>query len=145
MIAFIKNIISRKKYPQIFALRKQKNYLDATSWHDDDLSNVPIDTICLTLENAIITDKGIMSLPQLTMLKCIDLDSTKITDKSIDKLISFKRLEELWIEDTKITDDGFKKLTSLKNLRFISFLDTDISDDAYNYIKQHLPDTKLHG
>ena len=129
----------------IFKLKEEDGYYDASELSDDDLSGVPEDTVCLSLENAQITDEGILHLPKLNMLRCIDLDSTKITDRSMGVISQFHALEEIWIEDTKITDEGFKKLALLPSLKYVSFWDTEISDDAFNYVMERLPNLESEG
>ena len=129
----------------IFKLKEEQGYFDGSSLKDQDLSSVPNDTICLSLENAEITDDGIFNLHKLNSLRCIDLDSTSITDKSMDAISSFKTLEEIWIEDTKLTDSGFKKLALLPKLKYVSFWDTNISDEAYNYVIEKLPGLESEG
>ena len=129
----------------LFQLKSQPGFFDGTCLSDSELASVPMDTVCLSLENASITDNGIANLPKLEQLRCIDLDSTKITDLSMEIISSYKNLEEIWIEDTQITDVGFKKLALLKRLKYVSFWDTDISDNAYNYVVNKLPNLKSEG
>ncbi len=129
----------------IFKLKEEAGYFDATGFSDHDLSGVPEDTICLSLENAEITDEGIFRLPNLKNLRCIDLDSTQITDRAMDVISNFTELEEVWIEDTKITDSGFKKLAMLPKLKYVSFWDTEISDEAFDYVMERLPGLKSAG
>ncbi|WP_018417408.1 hypothetical protein [Teredinibacter turnerae] len=129
----------------IFKLKQEEGYFDASGFDDSELSLVPEDTVCLSLENASITDAGISSLPRLKELRCIDLDSTKITDESMDVITSFTSLEEIWIEDVGITSKGFKKLALLPNLKYVSFWGTEISDDAYDYVMEKLPNLKSEG
>jgi hypothetical protein len=133
-----------------FTLKDESGYVDGRGFQDseltdDDLSNVPEDTVFLDLDNAKITDEGIFRLPHLKSLRCIDLDSTQITDKSMEVISTFEALEEVWIENTKITDKGFKKLTLLPNLRYVSFWDTKISDVAFNYVMERCPNLEFEG
>ena len=88
--------------PQIFELKKQSGFCDGSHFTDDSLSEVPTDTICLSLENASITDSGIERLKNCKSLKCIDLDGTKITDESLKTISEMKSVEELWLEQTSI-------------------------------------------
>ena len=106
--------------PQIFELKKQPGFYDGSSLTDESLSDIPVDTICLSLENAEITDGGIKKLVGLTRLKCIDLDGTKITDESLNTISEIKSIEELWLEQTSITSRGLKYLSKLSNLKFVS-------------------------
>ncbi len=106
--------------PQIFELKKQPGFCDGSSLTDDSLSEVPSDTICLSLENAPITDNGIKRLKNCENLKCIDLDGTKITDESLKTISEMKSVEELWLEQTSITSEGLKHLNKLPKLKFIS-------------------------
>jgi hypothetical protein len=129
----------------IFKLKDEDGYFDASELSDDDLSSIPENTVCLSLENAKITDGGIFHLPKLNMIRCIDLDSTLITDRSMDVISTFQTLEEIWIEDTKITDNGFKKLSLLPRLKYVSFWDTEISDEAFDYVIARLPNLKSEG
>jgi hypothetical protein len=129
----------------IFTLKKEAGYFDASELADYELSRVPEETICLSLENSMVTDEGIGRLPNLSKLRCIDLDSTQITDRSMDVISTFKTLEEIWIEDTKVSDAGFKKLALLPNLKYVSFWDTEISDEAFDYVMGRLPDLKSEG
>lgn len=132
-------------YPIIFKLKEEAGYFDASSFNDEELCRIPEDTVCLSLENARITDRGISILPSLKRLRCIDLDSTDITDQAMKVICKMSSLEEMWIEDTKITDDGFKMLALLSNLNYISIWDTGISEEAYNYLKSKLPDLQIVG
>ena len=120
-------------------------FFDASECADGNMSNVPEETICLSLENAVVTDEGISQLPHLAKLRCIDLEATRITDKSMEKIVTFTCLEEVWIEDTEITDKGFKKLAELPNLKYVSFWDTKISDGAFEYLMERLPSLKSEG
>jgi hypothetical protein len=129
----------------IFKLKEEDGYYDASDLSDCDLSNIPEDTVCLSLENTKITDEGILHLPRLNMLRCIDLDSTRITDRSMEVISTFQTLEEVWIEDTKITDNGFKKLALLPRLKYVSFWDTEISDEAFDYVMKRLPNLESEG
>lgn len=115
--------------PQIFQLKEQAGYYDGSSLANEDMCNVPIDTICLSLENAHISDDGIKHLTRCTQLKCIDLDGTKITDESLKTLSEMNTIEELWLEQTAITSTGLKYLNKLTNLRFISLDYCDISQE----------------
>ena len=137
--------MQEKSRVQIFQLREQEGYFDASSLEDEELNQVPEDTICLSLENSKITDVGIMLLPKLRKLKCIDLDSTLITDDGLKKICEFKSLEEVWIEDTSITDRGFKLLSSLPNLKYVSFWGVTVSDEAFNHVIAALPELKYEG
>ena len=73
----------------IFKLKEEPGFFDASECADGDMSNVPEETICLSLESAVVTDEGISQLPHLAKLRCIDLDSTRITDKSMQKIVTF--------------------------------------------------------
>ena len=132
-------------YPLIFKLKQEPGFFDATGFCDRDLISVPEDTVCLSLENANISDEGISNLPTMTKLRCIDLDSTGITDRSMEVISRFGSLEEVWIEGARITDVGFKKFTLLPKLRYISFWDCQVSEDAVKYLEYVLPDLKLEG
>ena len=129
----------------IFKLKEEPGFIDGSEFNDDEMYDVPEDTVCLSLENANVTDIGVSRLPKLNSLRCIDLDSTSITDASMDRISTFKSLEEVWIEDTKITDVGFKKLVLLPKLRYVSFLNTEISDEAFNYVIERVPNLKYEG
>jgi len=129
----------------IFKLKEEPGFFDASEFADGEMWSIPKDTICLSLENAMVTDAGISQLPHLSKLRCIDLDSTRITNSSMDKISTFTSLEEVWIEDTKISDEGFKKLAKLPNLKYISFCYTEISDEAFNYVMERLPNLKSEG
>lgn len=129
----------------IFKLKEEPGFINASSFKDEDLSSIPEDAVCISFENAEITDEGILGLPELNKLRCIDLDATQITDKAMEIISQISSLEEIWIEGTKITDEGFKKLALLPHLSFVSFWDTDISKEAFNYVIKRLPNLKFGG
>jgi hypothetical protein len=128
----------------VFKLKNEPGYLDGTTFRDSDLSTVPKDTVFLNLENARITDDGIVAMPDLPRLRCVDLDSTGITDAALQRLGGFPNLEEIWIEDTAVTDKGLAYLYGLRRLRFISILDCAISDEAVNGLRRAIPGVEVH-
>lgn len=129
----------------IFKLQNEPGYFDASGFSDRDMALVPSGTVCLSLENASVTDQGISKLPKLAKLRCIDLDCTGITDQSMDVITRIRSLEEVWIEGTRVTDVGFRKLTLLPKLKYVSFWDCEVSENAVLYVKCLLPNLKLEG
>jgi len=127
-----------------FTLRSEDGYIDGTSFRDENLAKLNDNTLCLNLENASITDYGILQLPRLPNLRCIDLDGTQITDRGMIKLTEFQNLEELWIEQTAITDNGIRFLHDNKNLKFISIVDCIISEHAIARLEAAIPGILIH-
>jgi hypothetical protein len=123
----------------VFLLKNKPGYIDGTDFEDTDLATISRNTVFLNLEKAVVTDDGIISLPDLPHLRCIDLDSTAITDRALQRLGDFLSLEEIWIEDTAVTDEGLSQLFGLKSLRFISILDSAISEKAVEALRNAIP------
>jgi Leucine-rich repeat (LRR) protein len=72
----------------------------------------------LWLNDASLTDAGLMNLKGLTNLSMLGLDYTQITDAGLVHLKGLTNLKELGLSGTRVTDAGVDELKrSLPSLR----------------------------
>ncbi|WP_303759322.1 hypothetical protein [Alcanivorax jadensis] len=129
----------------VFLLRDKPGHVDGSNFDDETLTDVPKNTVFLSLENADVSDLGIELLPDLPHLRCIDLDGTQVTDKGMKRIAAFRNLEEVWIEGTQVSDAGLSVLYPLTNLKFISVMDCEhISDEAIECLRAAVPGVEVH-
>lgn len=129
----------------VFLLRDKPGHVDGSNFNDENLTDVPKNTVFLSLENADVSDFGIELLPDLPDLRCIDLDGAQITDTGMKRIAAFRNLEEIWIEGTPVSDAGLRVLYPLSNLKFISTLDCEhISNEAIERLKAEVPGVEVH-
>lgn len=129
----------------IFELKKSPFYVDLRLLREfSALSEVPPDTLCLTLENSTLDDTSLGLLPSLPSIRCLDLDSTNVTDLAAAFISRFSTLEELWIEDTGFTDSGILELVrKLPKLRYISAFDCDLTDELLDRVLSINPEVSV--
>ncbi len=117
----------------------------------------------LSLDNASVTDAGVVHLSKLTELEWLDLRACKITghglralkdlkqlkrlrlgwtevdDAGLEVVKGMPRLEVLEIYQTKVTDAGLVHLTALKHLKELSADYTRVTSEGIDRLKNAIP------
>jgi len=92
-----------------------------------------IDLQELYLDDAQVTDAGLVHLKGLANLEELRLDDTNVTDAGLEHLEGLTSLKGLYLYETKVTDDGVKKLQD-------ALPDCKIESPSPSFFGTHLPD-----
>jgi hypothetical protein len=82
----------------------------------------------LSLDEAQLTDAGLVHIGKLTQLHYLNISQTKITDEGLPALIGLTKLRTLHASDNKIHDPGMKSLGQLASLEKLVLNFTNIGD-----------------
>jgi hypothetical protein len=83
-----------------------------------------------------IGNEELRHLQRLNQLRCVDLDDAPITDDGLVHLTGLPHLEILKLNGTKITDDGLAKLKGISQLRDLQLVDTQITTKSLNHLAE---------
>jgi hypothetical protein len=81
-----------------------------------------------------ITDVGLVHLKTLTSLKVLDLVNTRISDAGLEHISTLVELESLDLSGNNITDNGLVHLKTLTRLKVLDLENTSISDAGLEHI-----------
>ena len=95
------------------------------------------------LQQATITDAGLIHVAPLKELRRLSLTSTPVTDHGLAQLQGLTHLESLNLEGTKVTDAGLKQLKSLTHLQRLKLAGSKVTDAGVEKLQQALPQCKI--
>ncbi len=94
--------------------------------------------------SSLVSDMGLDSLGELTLLTSVDLSGSKVTDAGMKQLAKLTRLESLAISKTQVTDASLDVLLGLPKLRQLYLgKDTKLSPGAVAKIKAAKKDLRV--
>jgi hypothetical protein len=88
------------------------------------------DVQVISLDNSMITDKGVRAVLDCTNVTWLNLARTGITDETLKKLSAFKKLDWLSLEKTKVTAAGLNTITHLP-IQELKMGNCELSEDSF--------------
>ena len=114
-------------------------YVSSGGGFDDSLLECVASTFpeldSLHVNDAKITDAGMVHLSQMRNLRNLSLDGAQITDEGLTAISGLTGLEDLSLSDTEVTDDGLRHVMELKSLSNFSLTRTGITDAGLMQLK----------
>ena len=98
----------------------------------------------LNLSRTGVTDKGIESLANLTLLNRLHLENTSVTDAATPHLSKLKDLEYLNLYGTKVSDASVSNLAKLSKLSKVFLWQTKVTEKGAESLKKSYVDAKKY-
>jgi len=89
----------------------------------------------LGLGDTKVTDEGLVHLANLTYLHTLDLEATQVTGRGLQRLKGLVNLRGLNLDATPTDDAGLVHLGQLSNLNSVSLADTKITDAGLAHLE----------
>ena len=118
------------------------NFVNARTLDDDDLSLLlPLreQLLWLNLGRTKITDKGLVTISQLSNLTQLSLEYTAISDAGILPMTQLSSLTILNLVGTAVGDVGVSRLATLKSLNKVFVYKSNVTKKGVLALKQSVP------
>jgi hypothetical protein len=97
----------------------------------------------LYLAGSGLTDAGLASLKNLTLLETLDIsDNAQVTDRGMATVKTFERLQVLYLGKTSISDKGLMELKGLDGLRSLNVVGTKVTGEAADQFADEMPNLR---
>lgn len=91
----------------------------------------------LSMNQSILSDRGIEYLLGIPKLEILDMRATRVTGTGLAKLPASMNLERLGISYLPIKDDDLKNLAPFSNLTYLDLTETHITDAGLVHLKKY--------
>lgn len=118
------------------------NFVNARSLGDDDLSLLlPLkeQLLWLNLGRTKITDKGLITISQLSKLTQLNLEHTAVSDAGMQPLKQLSSLTILNLVGTGVGDDGISSVATVKSLSRVFVYKSKVTKEGVLALKQNAP------
>jgi hypothetical protein len=98
----------------------------------------------LWLNDASVTDAGLVHLTGLTNLSTLGLGGAQVTDAGLAHLQGLTNLSRLGLNGTQVTDAGLSHLKGLTKLSVLMLDGTQVTDAGISELKRALPSLTIY-